>query len=124
MLAKPRTMSTETQLRVPGYGLPLDAMPKDHQYGKNRFPHAIADFFATDGVTLREQAMLEFISQITDKLRWTEKIYDDEIVGKWRQEACGTKKQQEFSAAHFTAECFDFVSNHWIRMPMVMIFTD
>lgn len=113
-------MPAETQLKLPGFGLPLDAMPKDHQYGTTRFPHAIADYFATDGVTIREQTMLEFMSQITDKPMWTEKIYDDTIVEKWRQEACGTKKQQEFSDAHLSMACFDFVSIHRIRKTMLM----
>ena len=106
-------MSAEPQLKVPGFGLPLDAMPKDHEYGKSRFPHAITDRWETEGVTIREQSMLEFISQITDKPRWTEKIHDDAIVEKWKQEACGTKTQREFSDAHLSRTCFNHVSCRW-----------
>ena len=53
--------------------------------------------------------MLEFISQITDKPRWTEKIYDETILAKWRSEALGTEHDQQFSNRHMTGKCFDYV---------------
>lgn len=98
-------------INLPGFGLPLDHMPKWKRDGeKLRFPHAIADFFAIEGVTCREQRMLDFINQITDKPRWTEKIYDETIVGRWRVEACGTREQQETSDQHLSEKCSDYVS--------------
>lgn len=71
---------------------------------------------------MREQTMLDFVSQITDKPRWTEKIHDDTVVDKWRQEACGTQKQQEFSDAHLSVACFDFVSARRIPRAIAMTF--
>ncbi|KAK3068378.1 hypothetical protein LTR53_014111 [Teratosphaeriaceae sp. CCFEE 6253] len=97
-------------LKRPGFGLPLEQMPLvwDRSGKKERFPHAIADYFAIDGVTLREQRMLDFINQISDKPRWWEKIEDREILARWRDEACGTEGQQRTSSAHLNAESFDY----------------
>lgn len=100
-------------IKLPGFGLPIDEMPKwwrDKE--KNRFPHAIADFFATHGVTRREQRMLDFVNQITDKPRWTGKIHDEQIVAKWRDEACGTKEQQEWNDQFLSEKCFNYVGSH------------
>jgi hypothetical protein len=91
-------MAADTQVKLPGYGLPLDQMPAYKRTGeKHRFPHAIEDYLASEGVTRREQAMLEFIGQVTDKPNWAGKIHNDEILAKSRDEACGTKTQQELS---------------------------
>lgn len=76
----------------------------------DRFPHAIEDFFAVSAVTLRERRMLEFVGQITDKPGWWEKIKKDEIVARWRQEACGTEQQQQRSSDHLDQKSFDYVS--------------
>lgn len=65
-------MATDTQMtgtdddriRLPGFGLEVDFLP-DWKLGE-RFPHAIADSLASEGVTIRERRMLEFITQITD----------------------------------------------------------
>jgi hypothetical protein len=105
-------MNDEKRIRLPGFGLPVDSMSTKHEYGQPRFPHAIADFFSSDGVTIREQTMLEFINQITDKPNWTEKLNDESIIKKWRQEACGTKHQQEYSDQHLSERCFDYVRSH------------
>ncbi|KAK3654141.1 hypothetical protein LTR56_004195 [Elasticomyces elasticus] len=97
-------------LQLPGLGLPLDAMPKwrGTRNKSERFPHAIADFFSVDGVTRREQRMLDFINQITDKPQWWEKVRDEEILSRWRIEACGTAEQQRTSPDHLDAKCFDY----------------
>jgi len=104
--------SPSPTLKRPGFGLPLEEMPVwDHDAAHNhRFPHAIADLFAIEGVTLRERRMLDFINQITDKPRWWEKINAEEILGRWRSEACGTHEQQRTSSAHLDSGCFEYVS--------------
>lgn len=35
---------------------------------------------------MREVAMMIFMEKITDKERWYEKVYDQDIVAKWKQE--------------------------------------
>ena len=36
---------------------------------------------------MREVAMMMLMDKITDKERWHEKVFDDDIVAKWKQEA-------------------------------------
>ncbi|TKA75081.1 hypothetical protein B0A55_05593 [Friedmanniomyces simplex] len=106
-------MTSQPTLQRPGFGLPLDAMPRWRTFvdGKptkpERFPHAISDFFAIEGVTCREQRMLDFINQVTDKPRWWEKVHDEAVLARWRGEACGTEEQQRTSGAHLDGKCFD-----------------
>lgn len=103
-------------LKRPGFGLPLEHLPPwtrpgpDQKTKNTRFPHAIADFFATAGVSLREQRMLDFINQVTDKPKWWEKIRDENIVLRWRVEACGDEVEQRTSARHLDMKSFDYVS--------------
>ncbi|OCH91965.1 hypothetical protein OBBRIDRAFT_752203 [Obba rivulosa] len=44
------------------------------------------DIIENDFVTLVEQRMRKFASEITEKPRWYEKVFDEGIVSKWRQE--------------------------------------
>lgn len=98
-------MPSQQRLQRPGFGLPLAHGILE----EGGFPHAITDYFATTGVTFREMAMLDFVNQITDKPRWTEKIYDEQIVQKWRAE-CGTEEQQKYEARCLDQKCFNYVS--------------
>ncbi|KAF2794052.1 hypothetical protein K505DRAFT_374880 [Melanomma pulvis-pyrius CBS 109.77] len=73
---------------LPGFGLPVNELKQWGRGGEQeRLPHAIADNFASYGVTARERRMLEFINQITDKPAWNRKIFDKDIIGKWKEEA-------------------------------------
>lgn len=68
----------------PGFGLPID-------YGDaNRFAHGVNDFHA-DRLVVREIAMLQVMDAVTDKPSWQQKILDDTIVKKWREEALTQK---------------------------------
>lgn len=99
------------RLQRPGFGLPLDHLPRWRRGGKDngRFPHGIVDDFSTSGITIRERRMLDFINQITDKPRWWEKIDDSDIIKRWREEACGTPDQQMTSSNHLDLRSFDYV---------------
>lgn len=83
MASSQAKISTDGPTKLPGFGLPIDHMP-EHTY---RFPHAIADDYATQPITFRERRMLNFINQITDKPEWDRKVFDESIVSKWREEA-------------------------------------
>ncbi|KAF2477715.1 uncharacterized protein BDR25DRAFT_275066 [Lindgomyces ingoldianus] len=76
------------RITLPGFGLPVNTLTQWSREGENtRFPHAIADWFSSDGVSVRERRMLEFMTQITDKPEWTRKVFDEAIIAKWKEEA-------------------------------------
>ncbi|KXX80377.1 hypothetical protein MMYC01_203273 [Madurella mycetomatis] len=65
----------------PGLGLPVEHL------GDKAFPLAVDRSWASNGVTLREKRMLDFIGKITDKPGWEVKVFDQDIVSRWRAEA-------------------------------------
>jgi hypothetical protein len=97
-------ISTDGPTKLPGFGLPIDHMP-EHTY---RFPHAIADNYATQAITFRERRMLKFINQITDKPEWDRKVFDESIVSKWREEA--EKKLENEDDVLLSEPMFDYAS--------------
>jgi hypothetical protein len=73
---------------LPFFGLAHNTLePWSRSGEQKRFPHAIADWFASDGITARERRMLDFMNQITDKPSWNTKVFDNSIVGRWKKEA-------------------------------------
>lgn len=64
----------------PGLGFPLTHLPK------GRFPVAVLDWVAPPLLAL-ERRMLDFINQVSDKLGWQAKVYEESIIAKWRAEA-------------------------------------
>lgn len=78
------------QLRIPGFGydyyFELDCMYPKNQ---NRFRHGADDFKQWPRLTAREVAMLGVMNALTDKKDWHEKVFDDEIVARWKEEARG-----------------------------------
>jgi hypothetical protein len=96
-------LSTDERTKLPGFGLPVDYMPN----WKERFPHAIADNQTTKAITFRERRMLNFINQITDKPEWDRKVFDEDIVSKWREEA--SKELEEENDVILSEQMFDFV---------------
>ncbi|KAI0147716.1 hypothetical protein GGR57DRAFT_475677 [Xylariaceae sp. FL1272] len=77
------------RLKLPGFNMPLNEVP--HIDTKAYFMHALWDGFKfqSEGIKLREIRMMEFMNQITDKLGWEQKIFDEQIVNRWREEATG-----------------------------------
>jgi hypothetical protein len=78
----------EERIALPGFGQPVNELARWDRHGEQeRLPHAIADNFASEGITSRERRMLDFMNQISDKPEWTRKVHDQEIVAKWEKEA-------------------------------------
>lgn len=69
-------------LRVPGFGLPVDYELKRWT---GCFSHGVNDYRGSR-LTVREVAMLRFMNSITDKPGWERKLFDEEIVQRWREE--------------------------------------
>lgn len=59
-------------------------------------------------MTLREKGMLEFVDVIIDKPRWCEKVHNEDIVARWRNEY-GSEEQQRYEPACLDQKCFDNV---------------
>jgi hypothetical protein len=74
-------------LKVPGYGLSVDIVMRD----SDSFCHGANDFIG-DRLTVRELAMLRFMDTVTDKPDWHVKVFDDEIVQKWKKEVSEAQK--------------------------------
>ncbi|KAM0230035.1 hypothetical protein ACHAPO_009587 [Fusarium lateritium] len=81
---------TEDDLVVqkPGFGLPLGYMPDE----EDRFPllflnDDFGDGWEAPALLIRECCMLKLMDELTDKPRWWQKINDENIVTKWKQEA-------------------------------------
>ncbi|KAK6431278.1 hypothetical protein LTR95_012557, partial [Oleoguttula sp. CCFEE 5521] len=79
---KPFDNSGNIPLNVPGAGCPIDI----ELDASLRFGHGVNDF-RQDRLVIREVAMLAIMDAITDKVSWADKIFDDSIVAKWRDEA-------------------------------------
>ncbi|KAI0179570.1 hypothetical protein GGR52DRAFT_536682 [Hypoxylon sp. FL1284] len=79
-----REPSPDEELRLPGFGLLIDCQPTPslcflHPLSYNRFE--------SDGLKLREMRMMNFISLVTDKPNWEDKVLDDQILSSWLEEA-------------------------------------
>nr|OQO25765.1 hypothetical protein B0A51_05975 [Rachicladosporium sp. CCFEE 5018] len=79
---KPFDNSGTVPLNVPGAGCTVEAELDISE----RFRHGVNDF-RQDRLVVREVAMLAVMDAITDKDSWTDKVFDETIVAKWRVEA-------------------------------------
>jgi hypothetical protein len=71
----------------PGLGLPLRHNKQD-DYGF--YPigaHGSCYGSDSDLLPVRELAMMNIMDRLTDKPDWEKKVFDEEIVAKWRKEA-------------------------------------
>ncbi|OQO14742.1 hypothetical protein B0A48_00124 [Cryoendolithus antarcticus] len=79
---KPFDNSGTVPLNVPGAGCTVEAELDISE----RFRHGVNDF-RQDRLVVREVAMLAVMDAITDKDSWTDKVFDETVVAKWRVEA-------------------------------------
>ncbi|KAJ9385537.1 hypothetical protein DTO063F5_4130 [Paecilomyces variotii] len=86
----------EVRTKLPGYGLPLDYVPKaKNLYGvevKSLFPTALDDRDIGNGyinqplLPLREIEMMKAMENLTENEQWHVKVYDDVIANRWKKE--------------------------------------
>lgn len=67
--------------------LPGTMSPVGHDYLSNPGLELDHESFTSSLLPLREVAMMDIIEKITDKPDWHQKVFDEEIVGKWKEEA-------------------------------------
>lgn len=74
----------------PGLGIDLRYNPQDG-FNDSRFhpvgAHGSCYGATSDLLPIRELAMMSIVDRLTDKEDWHRKVFDDEIVSKWREEA-------------------------------------
>ena len=123
---QPRLMEDAAVLKLPGFGLPVDFMPKSLSSSKlkernlkikERF---VSHSFGEDGndedgsndeillqsVTTREIAMLRIMDEFTDRPRWEQDIYDEHAIREWRVNTLAVASNRKI----ITDKCVDYVS--------------
>ncbi|KAL2753308.1 hypothetical protein ACRALDRAFT_2029173 [Sodiomyces alcalophilus JCM 7366] len=79
--------SNPGRIMLPGFGLPLKSIPSDDKAGPLPvFPSPLLGTWQASTLTIRELYMLWFVEQITNKPDWHIKVFNDEIVSKWKDE--------------------------------------
>lgn len=71
--------------KYPGLNLPLRYLPPNDEGYAIHFP--TPDYGGINPYFVREVAMMQVMEQLTDKQDWERKVFDQEIVDKWRKEA-------------------------------------
>ncbi|KAE8155363.1 hypothetical protein BDV25DRAFT_126032 [Aspergillus avenaceus] len=95
------------QIKLPGFNQPLNVYRPNPVEGEQwQFPHALDSDCYNEGISVRERRMLDFINQITDKLDWDRKVEDENIVRKWRTEAC--VRSEELEDDYLSSTMFDY----------------
>jgi hypothetical protein len=94
-------MAADTPAAYPGLGLDIRYGPwTDEGYG---YPHGASnDGNGTESELLyvRELAMMDVMDKLTDKPDWHKKVFDEEIVAKWRKEALAIPDGELYKLAH------------------------
>ncbi|OTA82510.1 hypothetical protein M434DRAFT_400973 [Hypoxylon sp. CO27-5] len=100
--------ASDERLKLPGFGLPIDYEPRDKL--ASCFFHALWDFrcFMSEGLKLREIRMMNFVNQITDKPNWEDKVFNETIVAKWRDEAKSAPSDGLDGDVFFSDEMFEY----------------
>jgi hypothetical protein len=71
------TTSQDGRLQLPGFGLPLEQ--------SSNIPTATGGWWA-EPITVRERTMIALMATIKDKPDWNRKVFNEDIVCKWRSE--------------------------------------
>ncbi|KAF2867072.1 hypothetical protein BDV95DRAFT_610955 [Massariosphaeria phaeospora] len=74
-------------LYVPGFNAPVDFEYDAYGARRQRFAHGANEWSQDPRLTVRELAMLALMNALTDKPSWHTKVFDADIVAKWRSEA-------------------------------------
>jgi len=90
-------MPRKHEHQYPGVDLPLRHFPQKYRSEGTTFfrmgAHAACVESESAMLQLREVAMLILMDRLSDKPGWHEKVFDDEIVAKWRREALAQSEE-------------------------------
>jgi hypothetical protein len=91
--------SGPTMYEYPGLGLPLRHNDQDNYGFYPIGAHGNAYGSDSEPIFVRELAMMDVMEKLTDKPDWHKKVFDDEIVSKWRTEALSIPNEELFKLA-------------------------
>ena len=91
----------------PGFGLPLRNWEFDNYGFYPIGSHHNVYGSESEIIPVRELAVMDVLEKLTDKPDWHKKVFDDEIVAKWRKEALAIPNQ------HFWHLAIAAKSQHW-----------
>lgn len=74
-------------LKYPGLGLPLRHLPQWKDMSCPIGAHVNCAGGASDILPVREVAMMIIMDKLMDKVDWEKKVFDDQIIAKWRKES-------------------------------------
>jgi len=86
--------------KYPGFGLPL----------RHRNDHGSDDFYpigahgsnyaaTSEPISVREVAMMDIMEKLTDKPDWQKKVFNEQIITKWGNEALAIPDEQFWNLA-------------------------
>lgn len=123
MLARLKSLCTPGDLNMAGHdypGITLDL--RDLERSRLReptlhYPIGLPESYGAESAILpiRELAMLMLMDNLTDKPNWHEKVFDESIVAKWREEALSQSEDALFE------RIMDGKSRHDIPKPKIRI---
>jgi hypothetical protein len=76
-----------TTYEYPGLGLPVRHNEQENYGFYPIGAHGNVYGSETEPIYVRELAMMDIMDKLTDKLDWHKKVFDDDIVSRWRTEA-------------------------------------
>jgi hypothetical protein len=84
--------------QYPGVNLPFGPEPVNFRSLPPVYPIGLplARGSSSDILPVREVAMMLLMDNLTDKPNWHEKVFDEAIVEKWRQEAMNQSENSLF----------------------------
>ncbi|KAK3301692.1 uncharacterized protein B0T15DRAFT_321335 [Chaetomium strumarium] len=102
------------QGQYPGVALPLRYLRQEGEAGIDFYPLGSTpglEGTASEPLQVREVAMMILMDRLTDKPNWHEKVFDDAIVAKWREEAVSQNEEGVYQ------EILGHKSMQYIPMP-------
>ncbi|KAL7945789.1 hypothetical protein V8C42DRAFT_352787 [Trichoderma barbatum] len=100
-----KKMSPSATFKLPGYGYPLDRMPR------GRFPVIATNRgieWTAGPLFIRELCMLKVVEEVTNKPGWWDNVRDTNIAYKWKKEILGLEWSNYLKHADFTPSMADW----------------
>lgn len=104
-------------LKVPGVELPVDFQHFEHEC----FSHGFSSWTQSWRNTVKERTMMRIMNDLTDKLNWDHKVFNDYVMSKWKAEAMTlthgiiTEKTWEWCSKELREQAQEYRKNGFIK---------